>query len=429
MKKGWLILFTVVLLVSLMPIWACTTEETPAPTPAPTPKPSPSPTATPTPQPEPFKWPGEFKITSSAIGSASHTELSALAPAIEKGTGMKVRVVPEDSIPQKAKWVRDGLFDAYDQSTGEIGPYCIEAKGGYAAKDGGPLQVGTFAYLYDQVFGVFVRGDSEIQTIYDIKPHHKVAVWTVPGGADIAKACLAYANLTLDDVEVVEVGSYPAQMRMVPEGKVDVSFVALAASPVMQEAQAGPHGIRWLDLNSDEDPEGAKRFNEYMPCHFNAPITVGVESAIGHWGWGSAGMLWTLAETDTELIYNLNKWLDENYDSYKNLDINLPSFTIDNLRMVADWAYLPFHEGTVKYMKEKGLWTADDDIRQEYNFTKMKAYVDGYPDAIKKAEAAGIKIDAENADWQKFWADYKVANGLTPFHIIRDINEIKALMK
>jgi len=430
-KKVWCSILVFIVLISLVTFGACKAPEEPAPSPAPAPTsaPSPAPTSTPVPTPEPeptpFKWPGEFTITTAAIGSASHTELSALAPVLEEITGMKVRVVPEDSIPQKAKWVKDGLFDAYDQSSGEIGPYFMETKGGYATVDGGPFDVRAFAYLYDQIFGVFVRGDSEIMTVYDIKPEHKVALWTVPGGSDIARAVLAYANLTLEDVQVVEFGSYPAQMRAVPEGQVDVSFVGLPSSSVMQEAQANPHGIRWLSLNSEEDPEGAKRFNEFLPCHFNAPITIGVESAIGVWGWGSAGMLWTAADSDPELIYNLNKWLDENYDSYKNLDVNLPSLTIDNMRAAADWAYLPFHEGTIRYMKEMGLWTADDDIRQAYNLAKVQRYIDGYADALVKAEAQGIKIDPENTDWQSFWADYKTNNGLERFQIVRDTNQLK----
>jgi len=76
-------------------------------------------------------------------------------------------------------------------------------------------------------------------------------------------------------------------------------------------------------------------------------------------------------------------------------------------------------------LKEKGLWTADDDIRQAYNIRKVNQYIDGYADAMKQAEANGITIDAENADWQAFWASYKTDNNIEPFHIIRGVNDMK----
>jgi len=369
---------------------------------------------------EEWEWPQVFKICSSAIGSGDYTELTALAPVLEQSTGMKVRVVPENNIPLKSKWIRTGEFDATPQSSGEAAPFCIEAKGGYATRDGGPYQIRGFAQVYIQVFGVMVRGDSPIETIYDIKPGTRMSVFDVPGGVDIIEAVLAWANLTLDDVELVKTGSYPGQVTMVPEGQADVTCVALPAASFVMEAAAGPHGIRWIDLNAEEDPEGAKRFNSVLPCHVLSPMRVGVESAIGHWGWGSPAFLWTRADTDPDLIYNVVKWLDENYDSYKDLAPQLDEMSLDIFRQTLNITYLPIHEGAIKYLKEKGMWTEADDVRQAYNVDLVTRYCEAYASALDLADSMGITVDPENEEWIELWEGYKTDIGIPGFRVIYD---------
>ena len=367
---------------------------------------------------EEWEWPKVFKICSSAIGSGDYTELTALAPVLESSTGMKVRVVPENNIPLKSKWIRTGEFDATPQSSGEVAPFCIEAKGGYATRDGGPYQVRGFAQVYVQVFGVMVRGDSPIKTVYDIKPGTRMSVFAVPGGQDVVEAVLAWANLTLDDVELVTTGSYPGQVTMIQEGKADVSCLALPAASFVMEAEAGPHGIRWLDLNAEEDPEGAKRFNSILPCHVLSPMRIGVESAIGHWGWGSPAFLFTRADTDPELIYQLVKWLDENYDSYKDLAPQLDEMSLDVFRQTLNITYLPIHEGAIRYLKEKGMWTEADDVRQAYNVDLVTRYCEAYAAVIDLADGMGIKVDPENEEWIELWEGYKKDIDLPTFKVI-----------
>ena len=42
------------------------------------------------------------------------------------------------------------------------------------------------------------------------------------------------------------------------EGRCDVCF-GIPTSPAVIAADKDPVGIRWLDMNSDEDPDGAAR--------------------------------------------------------------------------------------------------------------------------------------------------------------------------
>ena len=367
---------------------------------------------------EVWGWPKVFTIVSHAIGASDYAQMTAVAPIIEHSTGMKVRVVPESSMPGKARWVQHGMFNAMTESMNSIGPYNIETKREYATRDGGPWQARAFAQTVVQAFGVMVRGDSEIRTIYDIKPGTKMSVWAMPGGYDVVKSVLAWANLTMDDVVLVETGSYPDNMRMIGDGRAEVSCLALPSSTVVQELEAGPHGLHWLDLNSKEDPEGAARFNTVMATTLFSSIKIGSPSSIGHWGWGGPSCLWTQADTDTELIYRLVKWLDENFDSYKDLHPNNADMSLDRFRASLDFAYMPLHDGLIKYLKEKGMWTAEDDLRQAYNVDLITQYVEAYAEAIELANVKQIEVDPENDEWIELWEGYKKDIGIPIFKVI-----------
>jgi len=422
MKNRVLLIFlAIVLVVSLVAFAACAKEEEAPPVEEEAPpveEEAPPVEEEAPPVEEVWEWPKDFKICTSAIGSSDYIELSAVAPLIEKATGMKVRLVPEESIPLKARWIESGLFDCTTQSAGEIASFCMEAKASYLTRDGGPYQIRSFGQTVIQTFGVMVSGDSPIRTVSDIKPGTKMSVWTMPGGLDIVKAVLAWANLTVDDVVLVETGSYPDNMRMVPEGRADVCCLALPSSSIVQELEAAPKGLHWLDLNSQEDPEGAARFNTILPAHIFAPVIIGVPSSIGHWGWGSAALLWTRADTDSDLIYHLVKWLDENYDSYKDLHPNFTDMSLDRYRLSLDTTYLPIHEGAIRYLKEKGMWTADDDVRQAYNVDMVTKYTEAYKAAIEQADEKGIMVDPDNEEWVELWEGYKKEIDLPIFKVI-----------
>jgi TRAP-type uncharacterized transport system substrate-binding protein len=341
---------------------------------------------------------------------------------MESDTKMNVRVVSEANIPLKAKWVSEGRFDLTSQSAGEHMPFCMETKSGYATRDGGPYRARGIFQASLQTFGVMVRGDSGIETPHDIKPGMRMAVFDVPGGMDVVQAVLAWGNLTVDDVVLVKSGSYPGQMRFIPEGKADVCAVAMPSATTVMEAAASPHGISFVDLNGQKDPEGEARFHEYLPVHVVAPMRVGVAEATetGKWGWGSPGIYWTRAEQDANLTYNLAKWWSEKYDIYKDAHPTFVDHSLESFKNTVDAAYFPLHEGTIKYLKEQDLWSEANERRQEYHVKLIDLYIEYYQEAIDAADLAGVTIDPENQEWQDFWADYKEDRGLPGFRILTD---------
>ncbi len=144
-------------------------------------------------------------------------------------------------------------------------------------------------------------------------------------------------------------------------------------------------------------------------------MTQGPPSAIGVWALAILSARITSEDIDPELVYHLAKWLDENYDLYKDNHTWNQYMTLDNTMKVVETWYAPAHEGLVKYLKEKGVWTAAHDARQEQNIELITRYIDAYEAAIDKADEQGIMIDPENEEWMELWENYK--KDLLPFRM------------
>jgi len=394
------------MVVSLVSFVACGGEEEPTPTPTPT---TPTPT-TPPPPPEPaWEWPERINVMSgTGVGLAATTAWTSVMSA---ETGMSIRIVPEVSPMLRFKWLGQGRFFSVAEASTVVKDV-IESPKGFNARDGGPFQLRVLWSYSKSDAGFIVRGDSDIKTVYDIKPGTKfVDLAFYPGYRDgFPAALLAWAGVDPEDIEWVPGGSFGACIRFITGGQADVCL-AFPPSPDVMEAAASPHGIRWLDLPYDEDPEGAKKFIDIertsaLGVMFGSPEASGVRGVVG------ITPVITRADADLELVYNMAKWLDENYDLYKETHVWTQYMTRDNLMdIMATW-FLPAHDGLVKYLKEKGLWTAAHDVRQAQNIAFVTSYVDAFQEAIEMADDQGIMVDAENEEWIELWENYKQQLGL-----------------
>ena len=358
---------------------------------------------------EEWQWPDKLALVTTANGGMS--AMTGWASEMQKDTGMTIRIVPETSTMRIFKWVAQGRFFVCGEATTVVNRV-IEAEGEWAARDAGPFQL-RLVWPYSQVeAGFMVRGDSDIKTIYDIKPGTKFVDYAFfPGFKEgYPYALLAWAGVDPEDIEWVPGSTYATCMKFIPDGKADVTFCFPSSPPVM-EAGAAPHGIRFLDLPWDEDPEGAKRFLDVVPTATfgvmsEIPQTVGVKGIVG------LTSIMTREETDSELVYHFAKWMDENYDLYKDNHMWNQFQTIDNLMKIVETWFVPVHDGLIKYLKEKGLWTAAHDARQAQNIELIDRSVDAYQECMDMADDQGIQVAPENEEWLEMWENHKQQLGL-----------------
>jgi hypothetical protein len=71
--------------------------------------------------------------------------------------------------------------------------------------------------------------------------------------------------------------------------------------------------------------------------------------------------LLTYADRDADLVYNLTKAIDEQFDAYVKIEPAMVGWASD--RQEFQWV-VPYHEGAIRYWTEKSLWS---DEAQAHN--------------------------------------------------------------
>ena len=352
-----------------------------------------------------WQWPEQVHI--AAPGQSGLAKYVSWASIMEADTGMAVRVIPEADPGRCMRYLKDGEMFLSSASKSALGNM-IEAVEDHATEDGGPFQA-RVVWVHDLGnSGFFVRGDSDIETIYDIGPGTRFSVWNMRDSTlNPPRSLLAWIQLDEEEIEWVDAGSFEGAMRAVAEGRADIAF-GFPTSPTLYEVAAAPHGIRFLDLNGEEDPEGARRWQARNPLYSFGPIATGVPEAVGR--WGTVGYIFdvTTESADSELVYHFARWLDEKYDSYKDAYDSNKYMTIDHLMEAMKTTYIPVHEGLVKYLKEKDLWTGAHEQRQQENIAVFNTYIEAYQEAISLAEDKGMEISPANPEWITLWETFKV---------------------
>jgi len=347
----------------------------------------------------------------TVASSTSTAQWIAFTAVMQKELGVTFSVVPQGVSTLRYISVATGEALMTAAGPSDLQGF-TEATGTNAVKTGGPWQ-GRIVWPYNIANSAYmVRKDSAIKSVTDIKPGVRIATFAGSGALNTVQlpAILAWANVDPKQAVFREFSNYAASLQAVKDGQADFCFlVGTASATVLPFAD----DCTVIPLEPAKDAAGAKRFLDVWPVANFMPI-VGDQPAAwkGIPSAGSLGMIITSDKTDTALAYNLAKWLDVNYDKYKDTYIDCKYMTLDNMVNAAATMPFPVHPGAIQYLKEKGKWTAANDARQTANIDLVTKYVNAYADAIKKAEAAGIVVDPGFKSWTDFWAKYKTDNKL-----------------
>lgn len=373
-----------------------------------------------------YSWPEAFCFSVLKIkGLETADVLGKLAPVLAKDTGMKVHLAHANIKSDKFKWVRYGLADMVDGGDMDI-RQMLEGDKLYRNRETGAFPVRLVWVLSKYDSGFMVRGDSYIKDVYDIKPGVRVVDMSYFASQKVVEGLLAWAGIydLEKDVKWVKAKSTEHKAQLIVDGEADVAF-AVPTGTVTGKAEKNPHGLRWINLNSEKDPEGEKRFREKSPVYPEdfGPMFRGVQSCRGRWGLVGADQFCCHDDADTELFYHLVKWLDENYSSYKDLHPWLEQMTRKNLMEKVDRTFIPCHDGLIKYLRELGLWTAAHEKRQKENAGLVNRWCEASRKAMWLADEKGIVVSGESPEWVSLWENYKKELGLPVFDLLPSLHK------
>jgi uncharacterized protein len=217
-------------------------------------------------------------------------------------------------------------------------------------------------------------------------------------------AYLAFAGLTRKDVEVVWFGSYNAMKTAVINNQLD-SFSSVTTSANMREIEASPRGLVWPEFPAD-DKEGWQRISAvadfFEPYVETAGAGISKEKPRNLVGYRYPIMA-TYANTSADEVYAIVKAIDESMDLISGITGSAANW--DPKISGKPPADAPWHEGAIRYLKEKGIWTAEHQAWNDQRLDRLNKLKAGWADAQAKFKASGKSGDEA---WVEFWEDYRV---------------------
>lgn len=318
--------------------------------------------------------------TSYDVGSAGYAEASAIADAFGKQYGTRVRIQPSGSSIGRLQPVTAGQADYGYLATETF--FATEGTEDFAHRKWGPQDLRVLAGR-PASFGMPTAADAGIETLEDAAGKRVAFVAGNPSVNVKCDALLAFAGLTRDDVEAIMFPTYAAAMSSLAQGQADATCTTPTTSQLYELAES-PRGIHWVDLPVDNE-EGWSRVREIAP--FFKPDTETVGAGLSEDNPANMlayryPVLVTMAETSADEAYAMTKALDETFDMYKDATAVMPRWNLTEAG--APPIDAPFHEGAVRYLKEKGVWTDEHETWNQQRLERLNALRSAWEQAMSE---------------------------------------------
>lgn len=309
--------------------------------------------------------PATMTWSSYDVGSAGYAEASAMADAMGKEYGTKVRIQPSGSSIGRLQPVLQKRADVGFLATEAF--FASEGTEDFSKKRWGPQDIRMLAGR-PAAFGMPTAADANINSFEDLKGKRVAFVAGNPSVNVKCEAYMGFGGITTDDVEVVMFPSYGAAMKSIAEGKTDATCTTTTPSQMYELAES-PRGLKWLGAPAS-NVEGWEKLKTIAPFFGPRVETVGAglsEQNPADLMAYRYPVLTVRADMSADDAYAFVKAMDQTFDIYKNATKVMPRWSLDVAGIPpADAA---FHEGAIRYLKEKGVWT---DAHQQWNDARVK---------------------------------------------------------
>jgi uncharacterized protein len=333
------------------------------------------------------------------VGTSGYVEASAIADALGRAFGTRVRLQPSGTsigrvLPLKQKrashaWLGNELN------------FAAEGLYEYAAPDWGPQDFRVLAGRKNSLAFVATK-ESGITKPEDVKG--KRLAW-VPANTSVnvkAEPLLAFAGLTMNDVEVVQFPSYVASLRALIDGRADFAGAAPAA-PVLRELEASPRGISWVQLDPNNTAAWAV-LQHRLPFvePFSETIGAGIseQNPANLMGYRYPMIAVNADATEVE-IYALMKAVADTFDLFKDSNPIMPRWAMRNAGTPP--MDVPFHDGAIRYLQEAGIWTPAYQQWQDRALARLQVLTASWREFLPRSSKL------PETDFAKAWGEYRTA--------------------
>lgn len=339
--------------------------------------------------------PNTMVWTSYDVGSAGYAEASAMADAFGRKYGTKVRIMPSGSSIGRLQPVLQGRADVGWLATETF--FAAEGTEDFGAKRWGPQDLRVLAGR-PASFGLPAAANAGINSFEDLKGKRLALVAGNPSVNVKCEAYLLFGGITLDDVEVIMFPTYGAAMSSIAQNLSDFTCTTTTPSQMYELAES-PRGITWIGAPAD-DTEGWARMQAIAPYYGPGVETVGAglsEDKPAELMVYRYPLLAVRSDMDADTAYAFLKAMDETYELYKDATAVMPRWALDQSGPPPGDA--PYHEGAIRYLKEKGIWTDEHEQWNTARLARLNALLAAWDVTMDEGMSLSDKDFA--ALWQK----------------------------
>jgi TRAP transporter TAXI family solute receptor len=352
------------------------------------------------------KMPKEISWTAYESGSSGYSQSVGIGNMLKKKYDVDLRIIPGKNDVSRQTPLRIGQSKLC--ACGIAAYFSQEGVLMFAEKTWGPQRVyNLFNNIGSNGQQLAVSEASGIKKPADLKGKRVTFIRGAPALNTNTEAMLAFAGLTWDDVQKIEVPGWGQSVQAVINGQADAVWGSTVSSSYAQLINS-PQGLYLMPLPHSND-EAWKRAHEVAPWWAKSKVTTvvaGYKHDTSYEGNNYPYPIFiAMSDTPDELAYGLTKAVMENYPEIKDGGPSMDGYQLSNQNL--KWVF-PYHPAAIKYFKEKGLWKAEHDT---HNAALMKRQ-DVLADAWKSMSGKTVADDKFAEEWLKVRADALTKAGM-----------------
>lgn len=317
-------------------------------------------------------------------GTSGYAQAVAIGSVLQNEYSVNLRVIPGRNDVSRLSPLRAGRVNF--SAGGSEAVYAQEGMLNFGTVNWGPqpLRIAMWNISDGCSFTLATAADADIHEPADLEGKRVTWVQGAPSLNNATRALLSYAELTWDDVERVEVGGYNGSVEAVIDDRADAVGGSCNSAPFLR-IESSPRGLRFVTFPHDNE-EAVDRVRSHLPWYVPHMATDGptIDPDEGIEVFTSPyPMLATRDDEDADLVYNMVKAMHQHYDAYKGNAPGAIGWALD--RQGLEDAFVPYHEGAVRYFKEIGAWSEAAQENQENNLKRQEVLMAAWEDYIDDA--------------------------------------------
>jgi TRAP transporter TAXI family solute receptor len=284
-----------------------------------------------------------YGFASMQPGTINHTTSSAVAKVLKEKGGLNTLVQATAGESVIIAIVGRGEADFGMANTPEIGT---------ALANNGQPNLRMIGVLYSLKTGFWVRKDSSMRTIADLRGKRVTMGYSAMRALDpMSRAILAAGGLSEQDIKPVLVPNVIRSADDFVSGAADMFMFAFGA-PKVREVDANVGGIRFLEIPDKPGIEAARKISPYgyLSDIAPGPIFVGVEKPMKTYTIDN--LLFTHAKVPDVVVYKAIEAMVAGKADMVAVAPNLREFSAEGL--YKDYKF-PYHPGALKYFMDKHI--------------------------------------------------------------------------